>query len=171
LKALHNNEMKQAKPAIARMARSSLLISVLDGRWRAKTVAKARVTITAPIPGYRRNRATWRREILASVLAAADGAGVSFDPKQSYEVVVLLYMTKGKRHDIHDVDNRLKDILDALQGRFGRSKSSRRLIENDRKVCRVVMGKAGDPQASRPRRRWQAHGASVSASPLAIAGH
>jgi hypothetical protein len=55
-------------------------------------------------------------------------------------------MTKGKRHDIHDVDNRLKDILDALQGRFGRSKSSRRLIENDRKVCRVVMEKQEIPK-------------------------
>jgi hypothetical protein len=27
-----NNEMKQTKPAMVRMARSSLLISVLDGR-------------------------------------------------------------------------------------------------------------------------------------------
>jgi hypothetical protein len=32
LKALHNNEMKQTKPALARMARSSLLISVLGKR-------------------------------------------------------------------------------------------------------------------------------------------
>jgi hypothetical protein len=32
MKAPSNNEMKQTKPALARMARSSLLISVFDGR-------------------------------------------------------------------------------------------------------------------------------------------
>jgi hypothetical protein len=82
---------------------------------------------------------------------------------------VLLYLKKGKRHDIHDVDNRLKDILDALQGRFGGSKtikSKSRLIQNDRQVCRVVIEKqkipkslgddAGGRLRIRPyeRRRW-----------------
>jgi len=65
------------------------------------------------------------------------------------KVVVLLYLRKGKRHDIHDVDNRLKDILDALQGRFGGSKSARakwRLFSNDRQVCRVVIEKQPIPK-------------------------
>jgi hypothetical protein len=47
------------------------------------------------------------------------------------------------------VDNRLKDILDALQGRFGGSKSARsktRLFENDRQVCRVVIEKQPIPK-------------------------
>lgn len=75
-------------------------------------MAKSRRTITVALPAYQRNRERWRREILASVLSAGHSAGVRFDPQQSFEVVVLLYLTEGKRHDIHDVDNRLKDILD-----------------------------------------------------------
>jgi len=65
-------------------------------------------------------------------------------------VVVLLYLKKGKRHDIHDVDNRLKDILDALQARFGGPKSVRRkyrLFENDRQVSRVVIEKQPIPKS------------------------
>jgi len=112
-------------------------------------VAKRRATISAPIPPYRRPRSKWRRDIWANVIAAADEAGVRYEPKDSYEVVVLLYWSTTKRHAIHDVDNRLKDILDALQGRFGSSRSSRRLIENDNRVCRVVMEKQMLPKLLR----------------------
>jgi len=63
------------------------------------------------------------------------------------EVVILLYLKAGKRHDIHDVDNRLKDILDALQGRFrGPSGKKRRLIANDNKICRAVIEKRPTPK-------------------------
>jgi len=37
IEAPSNNEMKQTKPAMARMARSSLLISVFDGRLKETT--------------------------------------------------------------------------------------------------------------------------------------
>jgi Holliday junction resolvase RusA-like endonuclease len=87
-------------------------------------MAKSRRTIKAVLPGYERNRYRWRRKILANVLQAARKAGVNYKLDDLFEVVVLLYLKKGKRHDIHDVDNRLKDILDALQGRFGGSKAS-----------------------------------------------
>jgi len=62
----------------------------------------------------------------------------------------LLYLKKGKRHDVHDVDNRLKDILDALQGRFGGPKSRHpkyRLIKDDRQVSRVVVEKQPVPKS------------------------
>jgi len=113
-------------------------------------MAKSRRTITALLPGYERNRYRWRRRILANILQAANKAGVKYDLDDRFEVVVLLYLTKGKRHDIHDVDNRLKDILDALQGRFGGSKTSwskYRLIQNDRQVCRVVIEKQTIPKS------------------------
>jgi Holliday junction resolvase RusA-like endonuclease len=73
---------------------------------------------------HERNRYRWRRRILANILRAARKAGVKYDDSHIFEVIVLPYLKKGKRHDIHDVDNRLKDILDALQGRFGGSKVS-----------------------------------------------
>jgi Holliday junction resolvase RusA-like endonuclease len=109
-------------------------------------VAKVRHTIEITLPAYQRDRSAWRRAILETIRDAGDAAAVTFDPEQSFEVVVLLYMTKGKRHDIHDVDNRLKDILDALQGRFKGSRSARPLIANDRKVCRVLIEKQENPK-------------------------
>src|SRR5438876_10928795 len=92
----------------------------------------------------------WRREILRNVRRAQLDQAVRYSDDARFEVVVLLYLRKGKRHDIHDVDNRLKDILDALQGRFGGPKSARskmRLFDNDRQVSRVVMEKQPIPKA------------------------
>ena len=112
-------------------------------------MAKSRRTISTHLPSYERDRYRWRRRILENVLEAQTEHGVSYDPGARFEVVVLLYLRKGKRHDIHDVDNRLKDILDALQGRFGGPKSVRgksRLVENDRQVSRVVIEKQPIPK-------------------------
>jgi hypothetical protein len=75
---------------------------------------------------------------------------VRYKPDARFEVVVLLYLKKGKRHDIHDVDNRLKDILDALQARFGGPKSTRRkyrLFQNDSQVSRVIIEKQPIPKS------------------------
>jgi hypothetical protein len=113
-------------------------------------VAKNPGTISVRLPGYQRDRLRWRRRILLSVLRAQRKNGVRYDPDARFEVVVLLYLKKGKRHDIHDVDNRLKDILDALQARFGGPKSARRkyrLFQNDRQVSRVVIEKQPIPKA------------------------
>ncbi len=112
-------------------------------------MAKARRTLTVVLPGYRRDREQWRRGILAKVLEVARDDGIQYSRDESLEVVVLLYLgrrDKEKRLAIHDVDNRLKDILDALQGRLGRSSSPERLIENDNKVRRVVMEKQLTPK-------------------------
>ena len=72
--------------------------------------------------------------------------GITYDEDEPLEVVVLLYMTKGKRIAIHVVDNRLKDILDALQGRFGSRRARKRLIENDNRVHRAVIEKQPIPK-------------------------
>lgn len=112
-------------------------------------MAKSPRTLRARIPTYKKDRSRWRKKILASVLNAREKAGIRYGPDDLLEVVVLLYLKKGKRHAIHDVDNRLKDVLDALQGRFGGPKSVRtktRLIENDNQVCRVVMEKQPIPK-------------------------
>jgi Holliday junction resolvase RusA-like endonuclease len=115
-------------------------------------MSKRARTLTALIPTYQRDRSEWRRHILTSVLSARDRSGVSYRSQEPLEVVVLLYLKKGKRHHIHDVDNRLKDVLDALQGRFGGPKSHRaavRLIDNDNQVCRIVMEKQPIPKMFR----------------------
>ena len=47
---------------------------------------------------------------------------------------------------IRDVDNLVKHVLDALQGRFGAERSKNRLIENDNRVYRVVVEKRSRPK-------------------------
>jgi Holliday junction resolvase RusA-like endonuclease len=52
----------------------------------------------------------------------------------------------------HDVDNRLKDIMDALQGRAGGSKKIKRwfpIIPNDKQIYRVTIEKALPPKQSK----------------------
>jgi hypothetical protein len=105
-------------------------------------MAKSRRTIVTVLPTYQRDRQQWRRKILAKVRRAARQAGVQYDSTDRLEVVVLLYLS-GKRLAIHDVANRLKDILDALQGRFGASRSKSRLIANDRQICRFFLRNNG----------------------------
>ena len=112
-------------------------------------MSKIARTIRTSLPTYKKDRQQWRKEILENVREAAARAGVLYEDDDLLEVEVLLYLTRGKRHDIHDVDNRLKDILDALQGRFGGPKSGRskrRVIENDRQVCRVLIEKQPTPK-------------------------
>lgn len=79
--------------------------------------------------------------------SGCDGRRSIYDDKVQLQVDVVLYMKRGKQHDIHDVDNRLKDIIDALQGRFrGPSGKKQRLIDNDNKICRAVIEKRPTPK-------------------------
>ena len=100
------------------------------------------------LPTYQQDRQRWRKQILSNVREAAALCGVEYGDDDLLDVEVLLYLTRGKRYAIHDVDNRLKDILDALQGRFtGYSpKRYRRLIANDNKICRAVIEKRATPK-------------------------
>lgn len=105
-------------------------------------------TIRTSLPTYQTDRQGWRKEILSNVREAAARSGVEYEDDDLLDVEVLLYLTRGKRHDIHDVDNRLKDILDALQGRFRgyAPKKEPRLIANDNKICRAVIEKRPTPK-------------------------
>jgi Holliday junction resolvase RusA-like endonuclease len=116
---------------------------------------KVKRTIRTLLPTYQKDRQQWRREILENVRQAAATHGIQYEDDDLLEVEVVLYLKSGKRHDIHDVDNRLKDILDALQGRFRGYDSSKeqRLIANDNKVCRAVIEKRPTPKVLTNRRK------------------
>jgi len=110
-------------------------------------MAKSRQTIRAVLPTYLKDRQEWRRQILENVRKAAAQNQIQYELDQLFEVEVLLYMDRGKRHDIHDVDNRLKDVLDALQGRFRGSLGKKlRLIQNDNKICKAIIEKRPTPK-------------------------
>ena len=101
------------------------------------------------IPPYEPTRNDWR---LAIHRAATEALGpVVYESTDRLEVTVGLYFEQGAI-TFHDVDNRLKDVLDALQGRAGGPKSEHRLkaiIPNDCQVYRVIVEKREPPKQSR----------------------
>ena len=114
-------------------------------------MAKRRLKLHVRIPAYRSKRNSWRRKLHKAIVAARQQRRVRYLPDDILELDVRLYM---RANDLksHDVDNRLKDVMDALQGRAGGPKAKRSLaavIPNDRQIYRIVMEKAPPPGQSR----------------------
>jgi Holliday junction resolvase RusA-like endonuclease len=113
-------------------------------------MAKAKQKLKFRLPEYVNPRNAWRKKIYAAALAAVEKQSVSYHEDTKLSVEVKLYL-RGRALQIHDVDNRLKDILDALQGRMGGSKAVRKfvpIIQNDRQVFHVVISKSSPPGQS-----------------------
>ena len=113
-------------------------------------MAKLKQKLKFRLPEYVSPRNAWRKKIHAAALKVANQQGVEYGPEVKLAVEVKLYL-HGRALEIHDVDNRLKDILDALQGRMGGSKAVRKfepIIFNDRQVYRVTIAKFPPPKQS-----------------------
>lgn len=111
---------------------------------------KRPLKLTIRIPPYRTPRNAWRQQLHKAILTVQRQSLVIYQPTDKLEVEVRLYM-KGSALGLHDVDNRLKDVLDALQGRAGgpkRKRTLRPIIPNDHQVYRVVVEKASPPGQS-----------------------
>lgn len=107
------------------------------------------------IPEYAPPRNSWREAIHRAVTAVQRTTDVRYEAEDRLEVVLQLYFSDGRSTEIHDVDNRLKDCLDALQGRVGGTETKARrglppIVPNDRQIWRVVVQKGRAPK--------QAHG-------------
>ena len=106
-------------------------------------MGKRRQTLHVRIPPYRCPRNEWRRAIHAELTKATAAQGTRYTTTDKLELAVTLYMPKAEI-GWHDVDNRLKDIMDALQGRAGGTKAEHRLqavIPNDHQIQKVTIEK------------------------------
>ena len=106
-------------------------------------MAKRPLKLSIHIPAYKRPRNDWRRLIHAEVIKLQRKSPVRYEMDDRLEVQCRLYL-KPWALAHHDVDNRLKDILDALQGRAGGPKRTRMLaaiMPNDRQMYRVIIEK------------------------------
>lgn len=87
------------------------------------------------LPEYERKASQCRRAIHQELSRAYP----TFDVVTGLvELIVTLYFDNRRTH-WNDVDNRLKDVMDALQGRFGGPKLlklNRQFIANDNQICR-----------------------------------
>jgi hypothetical protein len=114
-------------------------------------MAKRKSKLYIRIPEYQWPRNLWRQRLHSIIASAATKSGVFYHPSDKLELNVRLYL-EGLALSSHDVDNRLKDIMDALQGRAGGSKKNRRwtsIIPNDNRIYRVTIEKALAPKQSR----------------------
>ena len=107
-------------------------------------MAKRRFTITATLPAYAPPRNEWRRRVHAAVLEAQTFRGVGYRESDRLEMRVTLHL--GQRTlDVHEIDERVKDIVDALGGRIAGPRSRRRIapIVSDDQIRRIVLERAG----------------------------
>ena len=111
---------------------------------------KRRLTLRMRIPPYRSPRNEWRRAIHKELTEIADTKGIQYKPTEKLELSIVLYLPE-EAIGWHDVDNRLKDIMDALQGRAGGSKKDHHLhpvIPNDHQIHKVNIEKRTPPPQS-----------------------
>ena len=111
-------------------------------------MAKRRLTLTINLPKYATPRNKWRKIIHEEVVIAQRLRDVRYTRSDKLEIKVLLHLSNSQSMH-HDIDNRLKDILDALQGRAGGPKGTPTLppiIPNDNQIFRVFIEKTTRPK-------------------------
>ncbi len=114
-------------------------------------MAKRRFTIGATLPAYAPPRNEWRRRVHAAVLEAQTFRGVGYRESDRLELRISLYL--GQRGlDVHETDERVKDIVDALEGRIAGRRSRRRIapIVMSGQVLRVILEKDTRVPRGRP---------------------
>jgi Holliday junction resolvase RusA-like endonuclease len=94
----------------------------------------------------------WRRAVYEEIRRAAEESDVApYPPRAQIECTVRLALDRN-RLDLQDVDNLLKHVFDAMQGRLGGPKAEPRgwhLLPNDYQIRRVTVEKVEAPE-----RKW-----------------
>jgi len=110
-------------------------------------MAKKPLRLKVRLPKYEAPRNEWRKKLHACIMTAIKYRGIEYTPDQKLELIITLYL-EDPHIRFHDVDNRLKDIMDSLQGRMGGSKKEQlfeRLIPNDSQIYKVTIEKKRPP--------------------------
>ncbi len=113
-------------------------------------MAKRPLKLSIRIPPYKAPQNAWQKALHDTISACQKKSPVLYRSTDALELEIKLFI-KGPRLFVHDVDNRLKDIMDALQGRASGPKSKRVLkpvISNDRQIHRVIIEKLPPPWQS-----------------------
>jgi hypothetical protein len=114
-------------------------------------MAKRRFSISATLPAYAPPRNEWRRRVHAAVLEAQTFRGVGYRESDRLEMRVTLYLG-ARQLDVHETDERVKDIVDALEGRIAGRRSRRRIapIVQSGQILRIILEKDGRVPRGRP---------------------
>ena len=103
-------------------------------------MAKRRFSITVRLPAYARPRNEWRRRVHSAVLEALARRGVGYSDADRLELRLTLAL-EGRPLAVHAIDERVKDVIDALGGRIAGPRSTRRIapIVEDDQIARIVL--------------------------------
>lgn len=107
------------------------------------------IRIQFELPKYTPRTREWREGILkrARNAATTNDVGIPYDDKEIIELTVLLPDLPRQ-----DVDNRLKDVMDALQGFLTeggkKCREKEHILPNDNMVRRVIIEKAKAGQST-----------------------
>jgi len=103
------------------------------------------------LPEYQYPRNAWRVAIHKAVEEKMKETNVCYTTEDKLELIIRLYFDKTKLQFV-DIDNRVKDIMDALQGHVGGTGKKGRLLKpiipNDSQIYRVVAEKSLPPKQS-----------------------
>lgn len=102
-----------------------------------------RFSITVPLPAYTRPRNEWRRRVHGAVLDVQTRRGVGY--RESDQLEIRISLALGDRPlDVHEIDERVKDLIDALEGRIAGPRSRRRIapiVPSSDQIRRIVLEK------------------------------
>ena len=106
-------------------------------------MAKRRFSIVVQLPAYARPRNEWRRRVHAAVLEELARRGVGYQDADRLDLRLALALD-GKPLSVHAIDERVKDVVDALGGRIAGPRSHRRIapIVGDDQISRIVLERA-----------------------------
>jgi hypothetical protein len=114
-------------------------------------MSKTRRTVKVRLPMYASPRNAWRRKIHEVVSGTLEQAGIRYTAKDQFDLTIRLYLEDSKLKVV-DIDNRVKDVFDALQGHVGGNGKKARalppLIPNDCQIFRVTAEKSLPPKQS-----------------------
>jgi Holliday junction resolvase RusA-like endonuclease len=128
-------------------------------------MAKRPQKLIVRVPNFNKDSKEWRRGINRAVANEQQKHSIRYDADDKLDVRVQFYLQNPKL-TILDLDNRLKDVFDALQGFIG-EKGKRgtlmKIIPNDNQIYRMTAEKRIAPKANRETesiieiRRYSAH--------------
>ncbi len=114
-------------------------------------MSKEAKSIKVRIPEFRSSRSEWRKSIHKAVWERVTKQGIKYSEHDHLQIRVLLYFDRTKIGRT-DVDNRAKDVMDALQGLTGGFGKKKRvlppIIPNDNQIYRLVVEKSLPPKQS-----------------------
>lgn len=112
-------------------------------------MAKAALKLRVRIPNFQTDAKEWRTAIHTAIAKAQERGDFRCSADDKLDVEICFYLTNPKL-TILDLDNRVKDVFDALQGfMYDKGKGGlTQIVPNDNQIYRLTVEKRLPPKAN-----------------------